>query len=58
MQLLLNFQIGFRKRGIIVDKDDIRLANADELQKDFLCNNRSFRIFNFEIYVHDFEIRC
>lgn len=47
---------GFRKRGIIVDKDDIRLANADELQKDFLCNNRSFRIFNFEIYVHDFEL--
>ncbi len=47
---------GFRKRGIIADKDDIRLANADELQKDFLCNNRSFRIFNFEIYVHDFEL--
>ena len=55
MQLLLNFQ-WFRKRGIIADKDDIRLANADELQKDFLCNNRSFRIFNFEIYVHDFEL--
>lgn len=47
---------GFRKRGIIADKDDIRLAKADELQKNFLCNNRSFRIFNFEIYVHDFEL--
>ena len=30
---------GFRKRGIIADKGDIRLAKADELQKNFLCHN-------------------
>lgn len=49
---------GFRKRGIIADKGDVRLAKADELQKDFLCNNGSFRIFNFEIYVHKLELEA
>lgn len=42
---------GFRKRGIISDKGDIRLAEADEVQPEFLCNDNSFRIFNFEIYI-------
>lgn len=47
---------GFRKRGIISDKGDIRLAEADEVQPDFLCNDNSFRIFNFEIYIHNLDL--
>ena len=47
---------GFRKRGIISDKGDIRLAEADEVQPEFLCNDNSFRIFNFEIYVHNLDL--
>lgn len=47
---------GFRKRGIISDKGDIRLAEADELQPEFLCNDNSFRIFNFEIYIHNLDL--
>lgn len=47
---------GFRKRGIISEKGDIRLAEADEAQMEFLCNNNSFRIFNFEIYIHNLEL--
>ena len=47
---------GFRKRGIISDKGDIRLAKADEVQPEFLCNDNSFRIFNFEIYVHNLDL--
>ena len=47
---------GFRKRGIISDKGDIRLAEADEVQPEFLCNDNSFRIFNFEIYIHNLEL--
>lgn len=47
---------GFRKRGIISDKGDIRLAEADEAQPEFLCNDNSFRIFNFEIYLHNLDL--
>ncbi len=47
---------GFRKRGIISDKGDIRLAEADEVQPEFLCNDNSFRIFNFEIYKHNLDL--
>lgn len=47
---------GFRKRGIISDKGDIRLAEADEVQLEFLCNDNSFRIFNFEIYIHNLDL--
>ena len=47
---------GFRKRGIISDKADIRLAEADEVQPEFLCNDNSFRIFNFEIYIHNLDL--
>lgn len=47
---------GFRKRGIISDKGDIRLAEADEVQPEFLCNDNSFRIFNFEIYIHNLDL--
>lgn len=47
---------GFRKRGIISDKGDIRLAKADEVQPEFLCNDNSFRIFNFEIYIHNLDL--
>lgn len=47
---------GFRKRGIISDKGDIRLAEADEVQPEFLCNDNSFRIFNFEIYLHNLDL--
>jgi len=47
---------GFRKRGIISEKGDIRLAETDEVQKEFLCNNNSFRIFNFEIYIHNLDL--
>lgn len=47
---------GFRKRGIISDKGDIRLAEADEVQPEFLCNDNSFRIFNFEIYIHKLDL--
>ena len=47
---------GFRKRGIISDKGDIRLAEADEVQPEFLCNDNSFRIFNFEIYTHNLDL--
>ena len=47
---------GFQKRGIISDKGDIRLAEADEVQPEFLCNDNSFRIFNFEIYTHNLDL--
>ena len=47
---------GFRKRGIISDKGDIRLAEADEVQPEFLCNDNSFSIFNFEIYIHNLDL--
>lgn len=47
---------GFRKRGIISDKGDIRLAEADEVQPKFLCNDNSFRIFNFEIYIYNLDL--
>lgn len=47
---------GFRKRGIIYDKGDIRLAEADEVQSEFLCNDNSFRIFNFEIHTHNLDL--
>ena len=47
---------GFRERGIISDKGDIRLAEADEVQPEFLCNDNSFRIFNFEIYIHNLDL--
>lgn len=47
---------GFRKRGIISDKGDIRLAEADEVQPEFLCNDNSFRIFNFEIYIYNLDL--
>lgn len=47
---------GFRKRGIISDKGDIRLAEADEVQPEFLCGDNSFRIFNFEIYTHNLDL--
>ena len=47
---------GFQKRGIISDKGDIRLAEADEVQPEFLCNDNSFRIFNFEIYIHNLDL--
>lgn len=47
---------GFRKRGIISDKGDIRLAEADEVQPEFLGNDNSFRIFNFEIYIHNLDL--
>lgn len=47
---------GFRKRGIISDKGDIRLAEADKVQPEFLCNDNSFRIFNFEIYIHNLDL--
>lgn len=47
---------GFRKRGIISDKGDIRLAEAYEVQPEFLCNDNSFRIFNFEIYIHNLDL--
>ncbi|MGY3665010.1 MAG: UvrD-helicase domain-containing protein [Roseburia sp. 1XD42-69] len=47
---------GFRKRGITSDKGDIRLAEADEVQPEFLCNDNSFRIFNFEIYIHNLDL--
>lgn len=47
---------GFRKRGIISDKGDIRLAEAGEVQPEFLCNDNSFRIFNFEIYIHNLDL--
>lgn len=47
---------GFRKRSIISDKGDIRLAEADEVQPEFLCNDNSFRIFNFEIYIHNLDL--
>lgn len=47
---------GFRKRGIISDKGDIRLAEADEVQPEILCNDNSFRIFNFEIYIHNLDL--
>lgn len=47
---------GFRERGIISDKGDIRLAEADEVQPEFLCNDNSFRIFNFEIYIHKLDL--
>ena len=47
---------GFRKRGIISDKGDIRLAEVDEVQPEFLCNDNSFRIFNFEIYIHNLDL--
>ena len=47
---------GFRKRGIISDKGDIRLAEADEVQPEFLCNDNSFRIFNFGIYIHNLDL--
>lgn len=47
---------GFRKRGIISDKGDIRLAEADEVQPEFLCNDNSFRIFNFEIYICNLDL--
>lgn len=47
---------GFRKRGIISDKGDIRLAEADEVQPEFLYNDNSFRIFNFEIYIHNLDL--
>ena len=47
---------GFRKRGIISDKGDIRLAEADEVQPEFMCNDNSFRIFNFEIYIHNLDL--
>lgn len=47
---------GFRKRGIISDKGDIRLAEADEVQPEFLCNDNPFRIFNFEIYIHNLDL--
>lgn len=47
---------GFRKRGIISDKGDIRLAEADEVQPELLCNDNSFRIFNFEIYIHNLDL--
>lgn len=47
---------GFRKSGIISDKGDIRLAEADEVQPEFLCNDNSFRIFNFEIYICNLDL--
>lgn len=47
---------GFRKRGIISDKGDIRLSEADEVQPELLCNDNSFRIFNFEIYIHNLDL--
>lgn len=47
---------GFRKRGIISDKGDIRLAEAGEVQPEFMCNDSSFRIFNFEIYIHNLDL--
>lgn len=47
---------GFRKRGIISDKGDIRLAESDEVQPEFLCNDNLFRIFNFEIYIHNLDL--
>lgn len=47
---------GFRERGIISDKGNIRLAESGEEQIDFVNGNKSFRIFNFEIYVYELDI--
>lgn len=47
---------GFRERGIISDKGNIRLAETEEEQTEFVYYNKSFRIFNFEIYVYEFDI--
>lgn len=52
----IKLTLEFRKRGIISDQGNIRLAEAEEEQSEFVKCNKSFRIFNFEIYVHGYDI--
>ena len=47
---------GFQNRGIISDDGGIRLAEDAEVQQEFICNNGSLRIFNFEIYTHNLDL--
>lgn len=46
---------GFRVRGIVSDKGNIRLAETNE-RNDFVNISSSFRIFNFEVYIHDLDL--
>lgn len=47
---------GFDSRGIVSDKGNVRLAETNE-KNDFNCISGSFRIFNFEIYTHDIDLK-
>lgn len=47
----------FQKRGIVTDKGNIRLANAEEEQANIGCNNGAFRIFNFEAYKYSNKLK-
>lgn len=51
-----NLEEGFNSRGIVSDKENVRLAEADE-KNDFNCISGSFRIFNFEIYTHNLDLK-
>ena len=49
-------EAGFNARGIISDKGNVRLAEIDE-RNDFSCVSGSYRIFNFEIYTHNLDLK-
>lgn len=49
-------EAGFNARGIISDKGNVRLAEIDE-RNDFSCLSGSYRIFNFEIYTHNLDLK-
>ncbi|MGP1403839.1 MAG: UvrD-helicase domain-containing protein [Catonella sp.] len=47
---------GFNVRGIVSDKGNVRLAETDE-RNDFKSLSGTFRIFNFEIYTHNLDLK-
>lgn len=47
---------GLNARGIVFDKGNVRLAETDE-RNDFKSIAGIFRIFNFEIYTHNLDLK-
>lgn len=42
---------GLSERNIVADSGNLRLAEAADSECRFVCSGRSFRIFNFEVYL-------
>ena len=56
LSLCKKLEENFNARGIVSDKGNVRLAETNE-RNDFKSVYGTFRIFNFEIYIHNLDLK-